>query len=72
MTTSIVLSNIINTIPGSLVINGLNASVIAGGIVPIKSSQSIDMTLYYGGISMVNNKSTIAMDASGENMGMLH
>lgn len=58
---SILLSNILNSTIASFQLNGINATIVAGGIVPIKSAQSIDMTLYYNNISM---------DASGENIGM--
>ncbi|MBK7366068.1 MAG: hypothetical protein IPI97_14210 [Nitrosomonas sp.] len=69
---SVSLSSIVNTLPYALTINGLGAGIISGGIVPVKSLQSIEMVLHSGSVAMTNYKGGIAMDASGETVGMTH
>ena len=58
------------TNPYNLIFNGLTASVQSGGIVPIKSSKDIVMTLYNSNIVMTNHKGNINMDATGDNVGL--
>ncbi len=68
---SVKLDTSISTTPALLQLTGLTAQITSGGIVPLKSSQSIDMTAYYANIAMNNYASEIKMDSTGESIGTL-
>jgi len=60
----------LNAVVASLQLSGYNAAIIDGLTSAVRSSQSVDMTLYYSNIAMINYASEIKMDASGENVGL--
>jgi hypothetical protein len=60
----------LNAVVASLQLSGYNAAIIDGLTSSVRSSQSVDMTLYYSNIAMINYASEIKMDASGENVGL--
>lgn len=65
------LDTSISAIAASLSLSGVTAQVSSGGVFPVISSQSIDMTGYYANIAMTNYTSSIDMDATGESIGTL-
>ncbi len=68
---SVRLDTSISAIAASLSLTGVTAQVSSGGVFPVISSQSIDMTGYYANIAMTNYTSSISMDATGESIGTL-
>jgi hypothetical protein len=69
-TATIKLDIALNAVVASLQLSGYNAVILDGFALAVKSSKSIDMTMHYSSIAMINYASEIKMDASGENVGL--